>query len=110
LQGKGFVVEAQTKSERAQEIDKWYGDAWYLTLAKLNARLEYLDPDYTIVQIKEKFGELRFYFRTSDPSKRDEMDRAARSAERAAHEAEQRKKFFDQHAVKPGHPLNAPEW
>lgn len=95
MQGKGFVVSASTPSERSREIAKWRGDPWYFTLNNLNIRLTALDPGYTIVQIKEKFGELRFYFRTSNPSKRPIMDEAVRNAERIAWEIDKQKATFD---------------
>lgn len=110
MQGKGFVVEASTRSERVQEIDKWYGDPWYVALGNLNTRLERLDPGYTIVQIKEKFGELRFYYQPSKPGLRERMDREVRNAERQCWETDQLKKNFDQNAVPAPHPHNAPEW
>jgi hypothetical protein len=109
MQGKGFVVEARTKSERMQEIDKWYGDPWYFTLANLNVRLENMDSNYTIIQIKEKFGELTFYYRPSDPSKRAEMDRAVRNAVRLAAEADRKKEMFDRVAPAPNFPPRV-EW
>lgn len=99
MTGKGFVVNAQTNSERAKEIAKWHGDPWYFTLSNLNMRLLSIDPNYSIIQIKEKFGELRFYFRTSDASKRHEMDLAISNAARICREIDQQKKTFDQHAV-----------
>ena len=37
------------------------GAGWYPILARLNERLEEFDPGYQILQIKEKFGTLRFY-------------------------------------------------
>lgn len=36
---------------------------WWLILAELEAKLNYLDPDYEVHQVKEKFGTLRFYYR-----------------------------------------------
>jgi hypothetical protein len=107
--GKGFVVEVSTPQERRQEIDKWYGDPWYFTLGNLNARLERFDPEYTIVQIKEKFGELVFYYRTAKHSKRDEMDKAIKNATRLAAEADNKKSMFDKVAPAPGFPPQV-EW
>ncbi len=37
------------------------GPGWYPILARLNKRLEEFDPDYQVLQIKEKFGTLRIY-------------------------------------------------
>ena len=38
------------------------GPGWYPILARLEERLQQIDPDYRVHQIKEKFGTLRFYF------------------------------------------------
>ena len=38
---------------------------WYKILEDLDSKLSYLDPNYRVVQIKEKFGTLRFYFDSS---------------------------------------------
>ena len=35
---------------------------WYPILARLEERLRTIDPDYRVLQIKEKFGTLRFYW------------------------------------------------
>lgn len=51
-------------------IPKEYGkylscDAgWYSILKELDAKLSYIDKDYKIYQVKEKFGLLRFYYGT----------------------------------------------
>ncbi len=48
-------------------IDPSYGKwiscdkGWYRILEELDAKLEYLYPEYRIAQVKEKFGTLRFY-------------------------------------------------
>ena len=36
-------------------------EGWYNILDELDNKLAYLDPDYQINQVKEKFGTLRFY-------------------------------------------------
>ena len=47
----------------------WYGciapDGWKDIVLKADAMLAYIDPDYEIHQIKEKFGTLRYYFGTT---------------------------------------------
>ena len=46
------------------------GEGWKSIIADTHKRLRHLDPDYTILQIKEKFGGLRYYFaqsKTIDP-------------------------------------------
>lgn len=57
---------------------------WDWILQDLNAKLEYLDFNYKINQVKEKFGTLRFYY-TPQITKgvvRDLMDDAVSTAER----------------------------
>jgi hypothetical protein len=41
------------------------GDGWMPTVLETHARLKHLDAGYTIDQIKEKFGGLRYYFTPS---------------------------------------------
>jgi hypothetical protein len=41
------------------------GEGWQSIIADTHKRLRHLDPDYTILQIKEKFGTLRYYFAQS---------------------------------------------
>lgn len=38
---------------------------WYGIIGDLNRELSSIDPDYTVFQVKEKFGVLRYYFRAS---------------------------------------------
>ena len=38
------------------------GDGWHEILLKLNKELTIIDPDYRVLQFKEKFGTLRYYF------------------------------------------------
>lgn len=44
----------------------WYGciapDGWKDIILEADAMLSYIDPDYEIHQIKEKFGTLRYYY------------------------------------------------
>lgn len=42
---------------------------WNWILTDIHHKLHYMDPDYAIVQIKEKFGTLRFYFSSTHPNK-----------------------------------------
>lgn len=46
----------------------WYGciapDGWKKIVLEADEMLAYIDPDYEIHQIKEKFGTLRYYFGT----------------------------------------------
>lgn len=42
-------------------------EGWYHLIVACHRELERLDPNYTIFQIKEKFGELRYYATPSNP-------------------------------------------
>jgi len=46
----------------------WYGcdvgDGWQKIIMEADEQLAFIDPDYKIHQVKEKFGTLRFYFGT----------------------------------------------
>lgn len=61
------------------------GDGWKEIIRNTDNKLKYIDPDYTIAQIKEKFGGLRYYFNTSfeshDDVRREIMDDVVRAAE-----------------------------
>lgn len=63
------------------------GAGWKDIIDRTHEKLKYIDPDYTIAQIKEKFGGLRYYF---DPSveygtiAHDIMDDIVRTAEHEA--------------------------
>jgi hypothetical protein len=46
------------------EID-WTLPGWKSLIKELDSKMSELDPNYTIEQIKEKFGGLRFYFFSS---------------------------------------------
>lgn len=56
------------------------GPGWYPILAELEGRLREIDPDYRVLQIKEKFGTLRFYW----TSRHDEAAQVAVAAAEAA--------------------------
>lgn len=46
----------------------WYGcvvsDGWKDLVLETDAKLAFIDPNYKIAQVKEKWGALRFYFDT----------------------------------------------
>lgn len=52
-----------------RRADRWYGviapDGWQKIVEETDAMLDYLDPEYKILQVKEKFGGLRYYFDTN---------------------------------------------
>lgn len=59
--------ESALQSLLARIPDGWgrwidCGPGWYPILARLDGRLQQIDPDYRVHQIKEKFGTLRFYW------------------------------------------------
>jgi len=41
------------------------GDGWKEIIRNTDKKLRYIDPEYKIAQIKEKFGGLRYYFDSS---------------------------------------------
>lgn len=49
-------------------------DGWLHLLYQLNYEITIIDPDYEIIQIKEKFGGLRFYYKASNPSLRSQIN------------------------------------
>jgi len=51
------------------------GDGWFDIIWDLSQKLEQIvDDDFNVFQVKEKFGELRFYFDVLD-GKEDKIDR-----------------------------------
>lgn len=65
-------------------FDKYLpGAGWNKIIIKCNKKLEMLDPNYRIVQIKEKFGTLRFYYETdvTTVAVKEAMERYVRQAE-----------------------------
>ena len=60
---------------------------WYKIVVDTHNKLKYIDPNYEIHQIKEKFGGLRYYYKSSFPygSMQDEiMEAIVNAAEEAA--------------------------
>ena len=54
-----------TASNEAQ-IAAWKGDPWYPAVSEAHEQLNRVVPGYRIDQIKEKFGELRYYYSLPD--------------------------------------------
>ena len=53
----------------SEQLDRYKNDVgpgWLPLIEVLDKKLTMLDPDYRIVQIKEKFGGLRYYIRISE--------------------------------------------
>ena len=61
----------QQERDKYLEIE-WTGPGWKNLIKELNSKMSELDPNYTIEQIKEKFGGLRYYF-WSDSENSDKM-------------------------------------
>jgi hypothetical protein len=67
-----MMMESTDAADVAEELPlKWdkiayCGKGWDWILDELDKKLTYLDPNYKINQIKEKFGGLRFYFDTEN--------------------------------------------
>lgn len=64
--------------------DRYLPEAgWNDILIRLDRKLSMLDPDYQVLQIKEKFGALRFYYATDvkETAVLEAMDRYVREAE-----------------------------
>ncbi len=66
---KGFG--AVHKSKRNQ----WTGNGWTDLIYACHDELVVLDPYYAIVQIKEKFGGLRYYFASNEKTNKDIWDK-----------------------------------
>ena len=59
---------------------------WYGIIHDIDKELSSIDPDYTIQQIKEKFGGLRYYCTTEKPEVKEEMHKIIRKYEQVAWE------------------------
>jgi hypothetical protein len=108
MDNRGFVVNASTPEERKLELHKWGGHSWFPVLNFINMRLEKLDPYYTLVQVKEKFGSLRYYIYT-DTNHRKEMNEIVREGEQRLVELERQRRNFNA-AAPPPFPAEKFEW
>lgn len=59
-------------------------EGWYGIVFELDKQLAALDPDYTIAQVKEKFGGLRYYLEDIKPEARDRAYKLIEEAEAKA--------------------------
>ena len=57
------------------------GTGWQTLITDLVEKLDALSPDITVVQVKEKFGALRFYIEQCPESVFDEAERLISEAE-----------------------------
>lgn len=63
-------------------------EAWHPIVEKLNEDLLAIDPNYKVLQVKEKFGDLRYYYTTNaGAGARLLMDNRVRRAELEAFHA-----------------------
>lgn len=60
------------------------GPGWYPIILDLDQDLGAIDPDYQLVQVKEKFGRLRYYVEPEPGKPRRGFAKLIRSAERMA--------------------------
>ena len=57
-------------------------EGWWKIISMCDKELSLLDPGYTIFQIKEKFGGLRYYYSPSNPHNSEGMDLVVRKYEK----------------------------
>jgi hypothetical protein len=57
----GYVGTRNTAEARQREINVWASDRWFPIIKKLDEDLAELVPEYSLDQLKEKFGGLRYY-------------------------------------------------
>jgi hypothetical protein len=60
------ILERFTKETTWVHIDCFPG--WAGLILDCDAQLAKIDPQYEVLQIKQKFGKLRYYFKASDES------------------------------------------
>lgn len=74
--------------DRAPVLD--HGPGWYATIVELDAQLAGIDPNYVVLQVKEKFGSLRYYANTDLIDQWAEFNALIEAAEdRSQHTCEQ---------------------
>jgi hypothetical protein len=57
-------------------------EGWWSLIALCDKELASVDPLYTIFQIKEKFGGLRYYYSPSNPANTEQMNTIVRKHEK----------------------------
>jgi len=63
------------QQERIDYINRGYTEeGWLSLILELDEKLSTIDPNYAIVQIKEKFGGLRYYFDCSENTSEADME------------------------------------
>lgn len=76
------IERVRSRQTGGWEGQFYIGDGWLHIVEELEARLSQLDPDYRVLQVKEKFGGLRFYYETDgDEQVQEEFLRLTSAAE-----------------------------
>lgn len=73
-------VLARFADNYAKTID--CGEGWWKLISACDTQLAKIDPYYTIFQIKEKSGGLRYYYSLSNPDNGRDMDKVIAEFER----------------------------
>lgn len=85
LQLKIEAIKTRINSSYGQYVS--VDEGWYQIVVDCDEELAAIDPNYEILQIKEKFGGLRYYMTPSNettPEQRDEMYKVISKYEQAA--------------------------
>lgn len=65
------AIKDRMPDQRWRNVNFGYYNEWEDLLIETDEKLAALDPAYTIVQVKEKFGGLRYYFSPSEGTNED---------------------------------------
>lgn len=76
LDGRPQLFDMLRRFEQGFPQVFWVGHGWIQLILDLDRKLRYLSPDYTISQIKEKFGGLRYYATYVPPIQLADIDDA----------------------------------
>lgn len=81
------VSEDDLAGIRARFLPGWYGSldvgpGWYRLIVDLDRELAAIDPGFQLIQIKEKFGGLRYFVEFEPDRPRPGFDELIRAAER----------------------------
>lgn len=74
------TVLARFSQEASKNI--WCDQGWWRLIANCDKEIAAIDPEYTIFQIKEKFGGLRYYYSPSSPIHTSKIDNVISKYER----------------------------
>lgn len=98
MESRSYPPEIEALFERYETEYKYVDtpEDWYPLVLKCHEELLEIDPNYTIFQIKEKFGGLRYYFSPSNPAKQNELFQVTMKWEKAVAEYEHSKRETNQ--------------